>query len=143
MLLHIGANLSAEVSPMARLFDPVCRMLEVAIRATVLRHNLIANNISNVDTPGYQAVDIRFEELLERVLRGEVEPEEVSFEPLARQPGVKLVLESGEGVRLDANTVDIDREMTKMVKNMILHNAFVKLLGRKYSTLKTAIRGTL
>ncbi|HID55192.1 TPA: flagellar biosynthesis protein FlgB, partial [Candidatus Poribacteria bacterium] len=45
---------------MLRLFDSVSKMLELAIRGTVLRHNIIANNISNVDTPGYQAMDVSF-----------------------------------------------------------------------------------
>ena len=138
---------------MPGLFDSVSKMLEVAIRGTVLRHNLIANNISNVDTPGYQAIDISFEGLLRKVLSGEVDPERVDMTPKVNYPplklaglddednGVELILEPGEEVKLDANTVDIDREMTKLAENLIMHNAFVKLLNAKYRVLKTAING--
>jgi flagellar basal-body rod protein FlgB len=138
---------------MPRLFDSVARMLEVAIRGTVLRHNLISNNIANVDTPGYQAVDVRFENLLRRVLTGEIEPDRLDMTPKTGRPalrlaglsaeedGVELVLEPGEELRLDGNTVDIDREVTKLAQNLIMHNAFVKLLNAKYRILKTAING--
>ncbi|HEX29875.1 TPA: flagellar basal body rod protein FlgB [Candidatus Poribacteria bacterium] len=139
---------------MPGLFDSVSKMLEVAIRGTVLRHNIIANNISNADTPGYQAMDISFEGLLRRVLSGEVDPERVDMTPkldysplrLAglddeKDNGVELILEPGEEVKLDANTVDIDREMTKLAENLIMHNAFVRLLNAKYRILKTAING--
>ena len=138
---------------MLRLFDSVSKMLELAIRGTVLRHNIIANNISNVDTPGYQAMDVSFEGLLRRALSGDVDPERVDMtlkldnSPLRlagledERGGVELILEPGEEVKLDANTVDIDREMTKLAENLIMHNAFVKLLNAKYKILKTAING--
>lgn len=42
----------------------IFKTLEGQLRASTMRHGVIASNIANVDTPGYQARDVKFNETL-------------------------------------------------------------------------------
>lgn len=137
---------------MAVLFDSISKMLGVAIRGTILRQNVIANNISNADTPNYQAMDVKFDSLLRHVMEEGIDDADIDLTPkphsLIKLAGlddsrdsVELVYETESNDKLDDNTVDIDREMTKLAQNQISHHAFVKLLNAKFNMLKTAING--
>ena len=44
-------------------------VINKAADASWLRHQAIANNIANIDTPGYKRVDVDFESVLEYELR--------------------------------------------------------------------------
>ena len=43
-------------------------ILEAGIQAENLRNKAIANNVANLETPGYRKLDIKFEELLAKAL---------------------------------------------------------------------------
>lgn len=55
----------AEISP---IFDETYATLERAMRAATLRQSVIAHNIANAKTPGYEAMDFN-EELMKAVKR--------------------------------------------------------------------------
>jgi flagellar basal-body rod protein FlgB len=156
----------------SRLFDITSRVLEAVIAGAKLRHQVIVNNIANVDTPGFQSADLEFEkafraylsppetapsqtfeEHIERLSNKELSiavrlldaketPPNPSFGIARDRLNAKIVLEAYDQPRLDGNTVDIDREMAKLSKNTLLHNTYVELLNRKYRMLKTAITGS-
>ena len=44
-------------------------------------------------------------------------------------------------VRGDGNTVDLDRTMGKLAENTLLYKTAAQLISRKFSGLKSAIRG--
>lgn len=50
-------------------------MLEMAINATNVRREVIADNIANADTPFFKRSDVTFEAQLERAVESEKEPE--------------------------------------------------------------------
>lgn len=141
---------------MPKLFDITTRVLEAAVRGTVIRNRVIANNISNADTPAFQATDFSFEKQLKRALKtskasGSSEVSKAltvkGYEASLHKGAVAtenhgLLLEANDQPRLDGNTVDIDREMVKLAQNSILHNSFINLLNTKFRMLKTAIRNT-
>ncbi len=43
-----------------RIFDPTLQLLERALDARLLRHNLLAGNLANADTPGFTPRDLDF-----------------------------------------------------------------------------------
>lgn len=126
-------------------------VLEALVHFTAARHRAIARNLANVDTPGYRAVDAPVEDfrralaraLLERrsspegrfELRpwGGVRPApgglEVRLEP-AREAGVP---------RPDGNTVDLEIELSRLVRNGIWHNLSAALLAHQFGLLREAI----
>ena len=42
--------------------------LEAGIKTEMLRQKTIANNIANLETPGYRRIDVKFEQLLAKAL---------------------------------------------------------------------------
>src|SRR5439155_20002965 len=86
--------------------------------AAALRHRVIAQNVANVNTPGYRRLQVTFEGELERALQrgggtGRVQPQ--------------VVEAPGGTARADGNNVDIDREMGQLMKNSMLFNAFTQV----------------
>ena len=116
------------------LFDKTSEGLVAATHYAGLRHKIIANNIANVDTPGYKALDISFREqlsdLIERDSRaGHFRPPTLMF---ARDLQSLIP-------RMDRNTVSIDQELAKLSQNAIFHNVCLQLLNSKYRILKSAL----
>ena len=107
------------------------QLLAKAIKYTGIRHEVIANNIANLDTPGFKARDLRFEDHLRAVL---------SQQKSSPEPTLMLV-NTTDQQRLDGNTVSLDHEMVKMSQNAILHNSFLQLLKARFRMLETAMGG--
>jgi flagellar basal-body rod protein FlgB len=128
---------------MNSLFDNTIQLLTKATSFTSLKHNVIANNIANVDTPGYKASELRFEHLLKQAL--DTFSNEGFYLPhqglrLTRKDNQPiLTLDTTQPPRLDGNTVNPDRQMAKLAENTIMHNAFLKLLNMRFRILQTAI----
>jgi flagellar basal-body rod protein FlgB len=108
-------------------------MLPHLVEATNLRHRVLAMNIANVNTPGFQRLDVDFEGSLERQMRYGSEAAN----------GVKpRVVEGGGGVpRADGNNVDIDREMGRLTKNALLHALYSQLQSGNMARMRSAIIG--
>ncbi|MHC4646020.1 MAG: flagellar basal body rod protein FlgB [Planctomycetota bacterium] len=107
-------------------------ILEAGIRAEGLRHNAIANNIANLQTPGYRRLDIKFEELLADALKSgrAVKPGEI--EPQLYQPNQTPVKSNG-------NDVNLETEIGEMVKNSLRHKTYIRLLSKKFKQIESAI----
>jgi len=107
-------------------------LLQAGIKAEGLRQRAIANNIANLETPGYRRVDIKFEELLAKVLAGggTFEPDEI--EPELYQPNLTPVKSNG-------NDVSLETEVGQMVKNTLRHKAFIRLLDKRYKQMELAM----
>ncbi|GMV66558.1 MAG: hypothetical protein AMXMBFR75_23540 [Candidatus Hinthialibacteria bacterium] len=133
------------------LFDrnKVNLVIQSALDGYSARHRAIVNNIANVDTPGYQRVEIRFEERLKSALKASSAEGIVSgdgvessslFETLKHlSPTART--DFSTPVRADGSNVSIDREMAELAKNGGRMNALTELLIRNYRDLKTAVLG--
>ena len=91
-------------------FDYI-NVLDKAADASWLRNEAIANNIANVDTPGYKREDITFESELSRALK---HSSYVSMDEKVKNLKTSDLKArtykdySGYSYRLDGNNVDID-----------------------------------
>lgn len=125
------------------IFDRTIGVLQKVLDLRVRSQQVISSNIANIDTPGYAAGRLTFEEDLRRAL---AEPEGQAPE---RRPGHFAVggqgLDQVEGrvVRLpsktglgDGNGVDIDQEMIAQAENQILFEAATQMLNKKLGLLK-------
>ncbi len=121
-------------------------LLERSIDAAWLRNEVIAENIANVDTPGYKRKTVAFEEYLNGALdksaAGGSRTGGKSL-PLGANPkDLKItVLEdaSNTTMRIDGNNVDIDTEMAEMAKNTIKYNTLIQSLSAEFRKLKHVI----
>ncbi len=106
--------------------DRVTGVLERALDLNWVRQQMIANNIANVDTPGYKRVDVDFKSsLLNALDKNKVEP------LLAESKGLSL----GN----DDNNVDIEQEISHQAMNMLQYSLTSRLLSDQLGMLRTAI----
>ncbi|HXG21553.1 MAG TPA: flagellar basal body rod protein FlgB [Methylomirabilota bacterium] len=132
------------------LFGPTHTLLTTAMRLRAARHEILSANIANADTPGYHPRDLQFSGVLQALVQRDAQASGrqngrlllASTHPWHLRPGMRNALvtteDEGEG-RLDQNRVDIDREMTQLAENALLHETTVTLLSRKLAGLRYAI----
>ncbi|MHC4742668.1 MAG: flagellar basal body rod protein FlgB [Planctomycetota bacterium] len=106
--------------------------LEAGIRAESLRQKAIANNVANLQTPGYRRVDVKFEQLLAKSLDSDGCADLDEAIPELYQPKQTPVNSNG-------NDVSLEGEVGEMVKNTLRHKLFVRLLQKKYAAMQAAI----
>lgn len=102
-----------------------------SLDATAKRHEVIGQNIANIDTPGYKRKDIAFED----ALRKAVHSQDFNKRDI---PKVKITVvedQNNTNMRLDGNNVDIDSEMSAMAQNELRHNAMLQLAGYSNITM--------
>jgi len=115
-------------------------LLEQSLNLRMARQNVIAANLANVETPGYRALDVNFEEVLRDIasrLDAEGSPTEAGT---SLQP-VHLELRPADASSLgnDNNTVDLERELGKLSENALMFKAQALFLGKKLAMLREAI----
>ena len=109
------------------------------------RARLLAGNLANADTPGYKAVDIDFDRVLQNALDGKT--------ALRITHAAHIVAGSGFGVgaetlyrvpyqpSIDGNTVDTQMEQAAFAQNALGYEASLRFLNSRISGLIQAIRG--
>lgn len=106
-------------------------LLAQVLDASALRHRVIAQNVANVNTPGYKRLEVAFKSDLSR-----------AFGPTAASNlGVPRVIEGAGPERADGNTVDIDAEMNALGKNSLLYQAATQIIASRVATYRSAITG--
>lgn len=122
-------------------------ILQKTLDASMLRARVIANNIANVNTPGYQRVDVSFEgQLREALDKGRLQGARTDngHVPLGRpdvwnvQPQVERPVDPSEPSGV--NNVDIDTEMAKLAENQIVFNYALKFNKGVYNKLNAAVQ---
>ena len=113
------------------MFDDVSSSsLRVAAAGLAARQTAIANNIANIETPGYRARKVEFEEALRgAVARG--------MSPLGVAPTVSTSLEP---TRLNGSNVNLDQETLSNVSTGLSYQTVLAALNSKYSLLRTAMQ---
>jgi len=127
--------------------DALTNKLAADLDVKILRSELIASNIANVDTPGYKARDLKFH----RVLTESMEEENIKM----KQTHVKHmtpgetpnsisneIVENPNPSRPDGNNVNVDEEMLKLTEINIQYNVSVQLLSKRLRQLSDAIERT-
>jgi flagellar basal-body rod protein FlgB len=130
-----------------RLFGSDTRMLLYkGLDANAMRGRAIAQNIANAQTPGYQRVEVNFEEQVREAMRKHVngaKTDENHME-LGRKASIKKV--EAYTFRADdptnpgeVNNVDIDIEAAKMAENQIEYNYNMQFAS--FGKIQAAIKG--
>lgn len=104
-----------------------------------IRHQAISSNIANVNTPGYQRMDVSsnfeqaFSDALGRLSRGE------SVDDMPT-PTIETAKVQGPA-RPDGNTVQLEQEMVAMAQNSAHYEFAGQMLAQHFQQLKYAITG--
>lgn len=121
--------------------DPVLGELTRSLDTAALRQKVVANNIANLNTPGYKRSYVPFDEELCQA-RGRL--------PLVRthprhmtgmDPGgdPRVVTERGTSRRTDESNVDLDQEMLDLVTNQLRYNTLIQQVSGKYANWRYII----
>ena len=105
-------------------FDAISSSLD----ALSLRQRVIADNIANVQTPGYQAKRVEFEDALSRAVghgSGQVTAStQTSLEP----------------TREDGNNVNLDTEVLSNIDTNLRYQLATRAIDGKFAMLRAAMR---
>jgi flagellar basal-body rod protein FlgB len=124
------------------------------LRFSGQRQLVLLNNVANWNTPNFKARDLP-EGDFQRALNQAIADRRTGASPLRmpsgrsirRAPGGGLKVETVEvntgAMRHDGNTVVIDNEQTKLLKNAMTYQVFNRMLARKFRGLRTAISGRI
>lgn len=102
--------------------------------ATVLRHEALAANLANVETPGYKRVDLAptfTAELKQALTSGTAE----SLQPKI-EPDITASAQSRDG-----NTVQLESELAALQQNTLAHSLETQLITGSLLRLRLAITG--
>lgn len=121
--------------------------LKKAVDVYAHRHQVTAQNISNVETAGYRARELKFEDLLssaDKRLQGVM----THHAHLSLGQGDLLrvnpeVVETDSGFDNGVNNVDIDEQMTELATNDLSYRLATRILSMRYSMLRGAVKGTM
>jgi len=105
--------------------------------AVVLRQEAIANNIANLETPGYKRVDLApsFETELEQACSSGDAQQINLLNP-------KLAVDTtAVASSRDGNTVHLQSELMKMNENAVTHSLETQLVGGMLQRMQMAITG--
>jgi flagellar basal-body rod protein FlgB len=112
-------------SPMS---DQLARYLDLATSET----KLTAQNMANIDTPGYRAVGMDFEAEMRHAINDAAAGQ-------SAQP-VHVRFEDGLVARPDGNNVSMDRESLNLSEAQLKYRTGVALLKQQYQMTMDAIR---
>jgi len=105
-------------------------VLHSALDGLAQRQRQIADNIANVNTPGYQAGRVQFEEELSRsAARGSGD--------VRATTGLSL-----EPTRTDGSNVNLDTETLSNVDTVLRYQFAANAMDGQFSGVRTALRGS-
>ena len=118
-------------------------VLDRAADASWIRESAIANNVANVDTPGYKRQDVEFQDILERELKSskysslQNAVNNVSLDNLESR--VYTDYES-YSYRLDGNNVDIENENVMLAENQLKYQGLISSINQEFTNLQTVMK---
>lgn len=113
------------------LFDSVTSLsLSSALDGLALRQRAIANNIANVNTPGYQARRVQFESAL------------ASSVGAGNGRATASTSHSLEPTRLDGSNVNLDTETLSNIDTVLRYQFVAQAASGPYTSIRTALRSS-
>jgi flagellar basal-body rod protein FlgB len=131
-----------------KIFDSTLKTLERSLDVRLARHNVLAGNLANVDTPGYKPKDVDFVTAMSAA--GSDGPGSIALtSPGHMASGGAMAIGGGDGdipVRevggeapsLDGNAVDLDRTMASLAENGMQYGASARAASKKLAILRYA-----
>lgn len=108
--------------------DLTISTVTAALRGVVTRQHVIADNLANVETPGYTAKQVSFEDSLR-----------AAMSMGAPQDAAIAVVPSDAPANVNGNNVQIDGETMSLEQNGLQYQLMVEALNAKFGILRTAM----
>jgi len=125
-------------------FDKAFGVHDNALLLFERRTQLLSENIANVDTPGFKAKDINFNQVLQNQQEQSVKLNathkghiDLSQDAFSENIEFRQVDQSSA----DGNTVDMQKEKAAFAENTVRYQTTLHVLSKRISGLKAAFRG--
>ncbi len=107
------------------------------------KQSAILDNIANVETPGYKAKYVTFEDSLNDALRTSVTGENVQRDSRRAigEASIEVHTAETESTRLDDNGVNITEQSVELSRNGYQMQYVMNAISTDYQILRTAISG--
>ncbi|NIF20510.1 MULTISPECIES: flagellar basal body rod protein FlgB [Pantoea] len=131
--------------------DAALQFSSEALNLRAQRQEILASNIANADTPGYQARDIDFSSELSRVMeQGRSAGSSMALKVTSprhieaqtnSQPSMDLMYRIPDQPAADGNTVDMDRERTQFADNSLKYQTDLTLISSQIKGMMSVLQG--
>lgn len=116
-----------------------------ALNVRAEQSEVIANNLANVDTPGFKSRTLDFKEAMD-VFTGKTLAMSGSHKKHFilennNLPRNEIKYRTPDGAQLDGNTVDKDVETVAFAKNALDYQSSLTFLSASIKSMRSAIRG--
>ena len=129
--------------------------LKKALDGAMFRHEILANNIANVNTPGFKRSDVKFRTQLKSALDSMTENNQLIVRGATTNTGhipigppvhldqvsATIHRDAATSARVDGNNVSIDMELATLSGNAAYYSTMVRLLTDYYGNIQTVIQG--
>ena len=113
-----------------RISDATIQALHASLHGLAMRRQAAEDNIANIETPGYLANRVDFEDSLRTAIdRGD---------PTAMRASISRSLAP---TRMNGNNVSIDQEIVGLTETALRHQLVVEAMNSKFRLLRTSIQG--
>ncbi len=113
------------------------------------RHQLLAGNLANLDTPDYKTRDLSLSEF-QTQLKAATNPSKPGAtnyvpgkgqQPITQQQALEKTRDVSKQILYhDGGDVSLEEQVTEISKNQIMHNTAIALMRSQFQTLQVAIR---
>ncbi len=123
-------------------------LLSSAIGLRAQRHQVLASNIANADTPNYKARDFDFRAAMQTAAGHRGGPATLAQTSERHLPGsaaggaAALQFRRETQSAVDGNTVDMDVERAQIAENAMQYEILTRLISDKFQGLRAAMAGT-
>ena len=123
------------------------RVMEQSLSLRTRRHKLLVGNLANLNTPGYKAMDLKFEDSLKNAMGkgnstslSRTHPRHLgTANHLNERIEGTLVASPTPGGRGDSNAVDIEYQMSRLMENQLLYSASTQMIRKMFRGLSDTI----
>lgn len=116
-------------------------IMQRAMDGAWARHEILANNVANAETPGFKRLDLDFRSMLAKA--GTRQPAWLKTDSRHLSPTSQrntwTIQQDLSSITPDGNSVDIDREMGEVSTNALYYAAVSSQLNARLSLLRKAI----
>ncbi len=136
------------IEPIPSSVDPMT-VLQKSLDSLAIQHEVIANNIANIDTPNFKRSVVSFQDKLKAAIETTPESPLWRTNPMHMPNSVKSIslnnfqpdiqtINDTVG-RNDGNNVDMEMESALLAQNNLLYNSVADVTGRYIANLRHAI----
>lgn len=127
--------------------NPFINFLSKGLDGSSFRQKMLANNISNINTPDYKRQDVDFVSTLEKESKQYNQGKILSLSTTdsghikfsKSDKPFKRIHMSNTSNKNDGNNVDVENEMAEMAKNNIYYNTLIQQVSDRFKFLNTTI----